>query len=82
MDEKTIKAALKKLSEDIKARDYMDEHREISPLKASPEAIIIDTTQLSFNEVLEKFYNGEKCLTTINMVNTFSNKLKLNKYNG
>jgi len=54
LTEKGQSVNLKKLSEDIKARDYMDEHREISPLKASPEAIIIDTTQLSFNEVLEK----------------------------
>lgn len=45
---------LEKLSEDIRQRDYMDENRKISPLKASPEAVVIDTTELAFNEVLDK----------------------------
>ncbi len=58
--EKGKSVDLEKLSEDIRLRDYMDEHREISPLKASSDAIIIDTTKLSFDEVLKKIENIAK----------------------
>jgi cytidylate kinase len=42
------------LVEDIKKRDHMDETREISPLVAAEDSIKIDTTELSFDEVLKK----------------------------
>ena len=40
--------------ENIKNRDYLDSHREISPLKQAEDAIYIDTTNLSIDEVVEK----------------------------
>lgn len=54
MKGKGLDISFDKLLHEIKMRDHMDETREISPLAASPEAIIIDTTNLSFSQVLEK----------------------------
>ena len=43
-----------KILEDILKRDYDDSHREHSPLKVADRAKIIDTDNLSFEEVVEK----------------------------
>jgi len=43
-----------KILEDILKRDYNDSHREHSPLKVADGAKIIDTDNLSFEEVVEK----------------------------
>lgn len=54
LKEKGQTVELENILEDIKTRDHMDETRETSPLIASPDAIIIDTTKYDFNQVLEK----------------------------
>ena len=43
-----------KVKNDIAARDYQDENRDIAPLVKVDDAILIDTTNLSINEVVEK----------------------------
>ena len=40
--------------EEIKVRDYKDSTREISPLKQAQDAILIDTSHLTIDEVVEK----------------------------
>ena len=40
--------------EEIKVRDYKDSTREISPLKQAEDAILIDTSNLTIDEVVEK----------------------------
>ena len=40
--------------EEIKVRDYKDSTREISPLKQAQDAILIDTSYLTIDEVVEK----------------------------
>ena len=40
--------------EEIKIRDYKDSTREISPLKQADDAILIDTSNLNMEEVVEK----------------------------
>ena len=69
---------------ELESNDPVEVFGSIDALKLKSSMTLFDIVSSNdiFNEVLEKFYNGEKCLTTINMVNTFSNKLKLNKYNG
>ncbi len=37
--------------EEIKQRDYKDSHREIAPLKKAEDAILLDTTSMSIEEV-------------------------------
>lgn len=43
-----------KVKEDIKARDWQDENRDIAPLIKVESAILIDTTSLTIDEVVEK----------------------------
>ncbi len=42
------------LLEEINRRDYNDSHRKISPLKQAEDAILIDTSDLSVEEVVDK----------------------------
>ena len=41
------------LLRDIKERDYQDSHRDIAPLKPSESSIILDTSDLNFDESLD-----------------------------
>lgn len=44
-------------------RDYQDSHREISPLRQAPDAILIDASNISQEEVVQKILsiiNGDK----------------------
>lgn len=48
---------------ELKERDYRDTNRENSPLRRADDAILIDTTNLSIEEVLEKIekiYNEKR----------------------
>ncbi len=46
--------SLEKLEEEIKARDYKDSHRQISPLVQADDAVLVDTTSLSIEQVVDK----------------------------
>ena len=39
---------------DVKQRDHQDMTREISPLKAAPDAVVIDTSELTATQVIEQ----------------------------
>lgn len=39
---------------DLNERDYQDSHREIAPLKPAEDSVILDTTDLTFEEVKNK----------------------------
>ena len=43
-----------KVKVDIAARDYQDENRDIAPLVKVDDAVLIDTTNLTITEVVEK----------------------------
>lgn len=45
---------LNDVENDIRNRDRIDSTREIAPLKKAPDAIYVDTTDMSINEVVEK----------------------------
>lgn len=49
--------AYEKVLEDMKLRDYQDINRENSPLRISKDAIYIDTTKMTKEEVIEKILN-------------------------
>ena len=57
---KGIETDLEKLKEDIAARDYKDSHRETSPLKQAEDAIYLDTTGLTIEEVVDKIKEEAK----------------------
>lgn len=52
--EKGIESNLEQIKKDIAARDKLDTEREIAPLRKAEDAIEIDTTSLSIDEVAEK----------------------------
>lgn len=52
--EKGISASLPALVADLKARDEQDSNRSVSPLKPAPDAIFLDTTSMSIEEVTNK----------------------------
>ncbi|EHN59521.1 (d)CMP kinase [Oenococcus kitaharae] len=51
---KGMSTSLDDLKQEIIARDYKDSHRLISPLKKASDAIEIDTSHLSIDQVVEK----------------------------
>ncbi|GKS80445.1 cytidylate kinase [Ligilactobacillus pabuli] len=51
---KGIETSMETLEQEISARDYKDSHREISPLTQASDAILLDTTSLNIEEVVEK----------------------------
>lgn len=56
-DELTAKGEscdLKKIQSDIEERDYRDMHRETSPLKQAEDAVLIDTSEMTIEEVIER----------------------------
>lgn len=63
LTERGEKVDFETLKKEMEQRDYQDTHREISPLKQAKDAILIDTSKLSIDEVLNKILaivKGEK----------------------
>ncbi len=56
--------SLKRIQKAIEERDKSDENRAVGPLRPAQDAIIVDTTDLSIEQVVEKLlgYVTEKCL--------------------
>jgi cytidylate kinase len=54
MLDKGMDTSLKKIINSIKERDFNDKNREISPLVKAKDAIEIDTTSMTIEEVVEK----------------------------
>lgn len=53
----TFDISFEEVKKSIEQRDYNDMHREIGPLKCTDDAVYIDTTRLSVNEVVDKIIN-------------------------
>ena len=47
-------ADLDKIAEDIEKRDYQDMHRDIAPLKQAEDAVLIDSSDMTIDEVVSK----------------------------
>jgi cytidylate kinase len=52
--EKNPNVSLDDVKTNLEMRDYIDSHREVSPLKAAPDAIMLDNTNISEKQQLEK----------------------------
>ena len=52
--ERGIACDLETITKEIEQRDYQDSHREHSPLKQAEDAVVVDTSNLSLNEVVEE----------------------------
>lgn len=51
---KGIDTPLDVLEKEIEERDYKDSHREISPLTQAEDAVLVDTTSLTIDQVVDK----------------------------
>ncbi len=60
LEQKGVAVDLEQLMQDIALRDQKDSNREVSPLKQAEDAVLIDTSDLSFDEVVEKLFNSIK----------------------
>ncbi len=51
---KNIDSDYQKLKEEIEKRDYQDMNRECSPLKQADDAVLIDTSDMNIDQVVDK----------------------------
>lgn len=63
LQEKGVVCDLEAIKKDIADRDYQDMHREISPLKQAEDAVLVDSSDMGIEEVVETIKNiyREKC---------------------
>ena len=54
LQEKGMECDLEKICEDIRKRDHQDMNRKISPLKQAEDAVLIDSSDMSIEEVKDK----------------------------
>lgn len=47
-------ADLNSIFEDIKERDYQDTHRELNPLQQAEDAVLLDTSDMTIDQVLDE----------------------------
>lgn len=54
MREKGTECDIDVIKKDIEERDYRDMHREISPLRQAEDAVLVDSSDMTIEEVIEK----------------------------
>ena len=52
--EKGTDCDLEEIKKDIEQRDYQDMHREIAPLRQAADAVYLDSSDLTIDQVVEK----------------------------
>ena len=52
--EKGLECSLEEIEEEIKERDYRDMHREHSPLRQAEDAVLVDSSDMTIDEVVER----------------------------
>ena len=50
--EKGIPCTMEEIEEDVRRRDYIDSHRDFAPLKQAEDAICLDTSDMTIDEVV------------------------------
>lgn len=53
MKAKGMEADLNEVLKNLRERDYIDSHRETSPLTQAPDAVVLDNSHMSMNDQLE-----------------------------
>ncbi len=60
LTEKGFEVDFEKLKTEIEERDYNDSHREFAPLKKADDAVVIDTSDMTIEEVINAVMSGIK----------------------
>ena len=50
---KGVQAVFNDIYDDIKDRDYQDTHRKLNPLVKAEDAVLLDTSEMSIEEVVD-----------------------------
>lgn len=50
-------ASFDEILENVKQRDYIDQHREVSPLRKADDALLLDNTELTIQQQKEWLFN-------------------------
>ena len=53
LQQKGVETTFDEVLKDIEYRDYQDSHREVAPLKQADDAILVDTSDIGFDESLD-----------------------------
>ena len=53
MVEKNPNTTIEEVKNNLEMRDYIDSHREVSPLRIAEDAVLLDNTHLSMEEQLD-----------------------------
>ena len=56
LTEKGVSCDLAEIEKDIIDRDYRDMHRETSPLKQAKDAVLVDSSEMNIDEVVDAIY--------------------------
>ena len=60
LEEKGMTGDIDEIEQEIKARDHQDMTRETSPLKQAEDAVLLDTSYMTIEEVAEKIVSLQK----------------------
>ena len=52
LQEKGVPCVLEEIAKDIEDRDYRDMNRDVAPLKQAEDAVYIDSSEMSIDEVV------------------------------
>jgi len=55
--EKGVKSRIEEVEMDIKQRDYQDMNRSVAPLRQAADAVLVDSSSLGIDEVVEHIIN-------------------------
>ena len=56
LTEKGVSCDLAEIEKDIIDRDYRDMHRETSPLRQAEDAVLVDSSEMNIDEVVDAIY--------------------------
>ena len=51
--EKGVDTPFEEILKEVNARDYQDTHREVTPLRQAEDAVLVDSSNLTFDETVQ-----------------------------
>ena len=65
MFEKNPNITIEEVKDNLEMRDYIDSHREVSPLRKAADAVILDNTHISMDEQFRRAMKwAQQCVGT------------------
>ncbi len=61
LSEKGVRVSLEETVAEVRRRDQRDRMRELSPLRKAEDALVIDSTNMTIDEVVEEMFKEARC---------------------